>query len=672
MSGKYRLCDQPGCQQRARQRSNTNPRVMLCSNHYDAECAQRAAQHQRRRDDIERKLALKRQREESEAESSSASRRTRSSDSGEGQAMEVESASSSAAAALRPVQMPIDRISAELLGYITASKAELELDAPDAVKQLVADFTDQRDFRNDYGMAFVNLLYEPVSATFTPADSPVYLHQLLSLAITRRMRDLNNTVGADEGDTGLLLWHDIVASTKALSGGAYQAVAIESHSSSILQRLPVAFHIAEHLNMEEMPQLLKPLSVEATLRAAQGEAAEQEDDDSDTDDREERKGAPVSGMPLTADELMKRCATVIIFPRSYYARDYSDISRALRTNEAKPTIVRMETDPSHPIERINDFTAATALSEKENDALESINAFIRHMRRGVSKRRIRSVSILIEPILIPGHGNFYSPRFLRELQNIRDRLKRVFIIADESLSSFRCGYNLYSQSPALRAVNWRPDFIMIGKGLYCSLLLARADDACQWATEVASGMSVTVSSTAEPARLVQCCLTLRYLIQGDVAKRCREQSAALIAAFREHLQIDCAGVGFALFSRQQRRLSPVVPIRLIQPTRLLPRLDQTPEAVSRLPALYARIKELLDQRSPALSYRQQLLDQLYYGECSLCNIGVLEDGSALFCPNCPRQYHYKCMEDASLPRCVCGHDSSQSSASQSSSSSSQL
>ena len=285
-------------------------------------------------------------------------------------------------------------------------------------------------------------------------------------------------------------------------------------------------------------------------------------------------------------------------------------------------------DPSIEVNdpQVSALVESSAAQLKAED--ESIVQIEELIERGKKDGQMMVRMFVIEPLLVPGGGRYYTRRFLLMLQKTC-RKHGVILVADETLSFVRCGYPLMSMA---RRDGFRPDLVFTGKGLGCSLMLGDMRNLIGAADSRA--MLLDAFSIISPAGgLLQTASVLRAMLDMRVADHCRVEGARMVAAFNEIDGVKARGQGFCLWVEHYDQL----PILGTLANRLLPRYDQTAAGIRELYINQKRIMHALKQSSTLESHR------LHF--CSLCGDKQREDVLLYGCSDCIRVYHRACRTD---------------------------
>jgi hypothetical protein len=379
-------------------------------------------------------------------------------------------------------------------------------------------------------------------------------------------------VGADDGTMANLLWTEIEQKCMEYLGG-YVPISTATHVSDLLTHLACA--------------------LQANI-----------------------------GGPAQADEAAKHpkklgCTRFLTLPFHYYWVSESSQAVAARRRALIHFIVdTISTDASYPVGSEEQRSEALELR-----ALQDIERWLHRTRKGV---RI----VLLEALMITAGGRLLHADFLQKVV-AACRRAGAFVVSDEALSAVRSGHPLFCSS-----IPFRPDFVFLGKSLGCAMLLCNAagEESRARAKDLQEVVLNDYSILGCAEVLLKAALTLRTFERDKVAERCAEQGPKLIAALKELVGPHVRGVGYCLWvDKNIWRL----PIFFSQHGRMLPRLDQTPEAVSQLIAKSAEIM-------PRIAGDPSVLAYLRLSMCCVCAAAASlpDEGWTLTqCQHCTRQWH---------------------------------
>jgi hypothetical protein len=308
----------------------------------------------------------------------------------------------------------------------------------------------------------------------------------------------------------------------------------------------------------------------------------------------------------------------------------------------RPTNVRIHVTKEVPVNWIG-YTMPAQEDEDNQVAacLKEINKILD------DKEAIRIV--MVEPLMVPTGGKCYLKSFpgkLTQAMKAREG-RRIFIVADETLSFVRSGFPLYSS----QYENFLPDFVMIGKGLGCALLLGSTNLDTEM---LGSAFGRAFSLLGSASMLLQCAATLYFFEAENVAKKCLEEGKLIVEL--EHFKQrhvpnrtdvrDARGSGYCIWLNEPAIIS--LPINATQNGRLLPRWDQNSKTLQAV---------LNDERSIAQKFKNAgKLDSIRCYNCGLCgDQATAGDESNVACKMCPRIWHAKCIENEYVnEKCGCG------------------
>jgi hypothetical protein len=329
---------------------------------------------------------------------------------------------------------------------------------------------------------------------------------------------------------------------------------------------------------------------------------------------------PVLESVLPARPAKNTAVQFLALPKSYYEMGFVVHSHAMRCGLALP-LHTIKTDASFVLGGAADANAEKVALKELHALLLQLSEFPRVM--------------IVEPFLIPGGGRIYSTSFCLELQKLCIAAG-VPIVADETLSMVRCGHLLYSNTIA----GFKPDYVLLGKSLGCGMLLVRSTE-----NDLDVHLEQAFSNAASALSLVQVACTLALVQSLKLHEHCATEGAKMLTVLQrivgdEHVR----GLGLCLW------LTPdgldCLPIHAAVNGRLLPRIDQTAATFAEIVHTQAR----MIKRLRAVGDKAMEKVRSFYN-CARCGDQCRRKEKCLFCSNCPRQWHVKCLSEEHVCPC---------------------
>ena len=327
-----------------------------------------------------------------------------------------------------------------------------------------------------------------------------------------------------------LLWQYVRAQCEKVMSG-YTPVSAEAHVSSLLPRVVSLLHVLTGDDGTELHAEKKPIK-----------------------------------SPSSSDQI-----AVFGLKGGYWWSGFSCFTHAMSMGR----MLRLQTttiDPSFCLSQLEpNSKQQMQRTKQEEDTLEELRGMFEACK---APARV----LLLETILASNGGRAYRAPFIQAVQTLCHKPKhRVFIVADETLTSVRSGYLLHAYS----IPGYRPDFVFLGKHYGCGLLLMGRDLIQDGSSELRDAMMESTTNVQHVAVLAHLALCFAFLQRDRPHERCRQEGIRI----KEKLEAICGpgtvrGVGYLLWVKKYALAH--LPARTTCNQRLLPRLDQTAETIASL------------------------------------------------------------------------------------------
>lgn len=337
---------------------------------------------------------------------------------------------------------------------------------------------------------------------------------------------------------------------------------------------------------------------------------------------------------------------LINFPRCYYAGDFTLQSSAMLAGASLPKLQVLSIDATLSLKEHPDPTAAYP----SNSALEgaALQQLAEWLSLSVSATPKQQCFVLLECLLIPGGGHFFTHSFLQGVSQLCQK-HHAHLIVDEVLTFVRTGCVLRSSTIPL----FKPDFIMLGKFIGCSMLLAtpqllaHPDVAYSSLAAVQDEALESFSLIASAQQLQHAAFMLQLVQLHNAAADCAKEGPKLLRALRSH-SVKAYGVGRCIWVSDGLERLPIVSTIL---GRLLLRLDQSAQTISEL------CKHSKENSARIISLGAAAVAEARFYSCAVCGDGYQNTGQGEYqdCPHCMRRFHNSCLGDQLIADCPC-HD----------------
>lgn len=354
---------------------------------------------------------------------------------------------------------------------------------------------------------------------------------------------------------------------------------------------------------------------------------------------------------------------ILVLRKSYFDKQFVATSYAFRAGAVVPMVTVLspmddDDDPSFIIGQHHTHEQLQRILTAERRVLAQVKKLL-------AQEELSIRVVMVEPFIIPGGGRTYRSAFLQKLQRMvraccnATGQRRVWFVADETLSYVRCGYPLFL--PHLHS-SLHADFVLIGKGLGSAVLLA--SQQLEGIESLHSVMGHTFSMCSSASALLQATATLRVLREGGASAHCLKEGKAMMevlngmapshAGARQQLRV--WGLGYCMWVQH---ILHWMPLQASPNGRLLPRLDQD----------HNTLLSIISQSSVTMGKLRLAGDEVFAAArspaCAFCGYstciapGRLANVTVLHCNRCTRAWHKDCFRSTKLRTCACNERDAQ-------------